>query len=178
MRVPGPEVLFQRAFTEAWARQHHDPEDRWTIPRDLADGWSPDLRRLESLVEVCDARGLSFSDVATAIAVASEVRTGGERDWTREPPGAVIDHVVSTYHDALRDELPRLEAMAAKVTRVHGAKAPFLAVIQDVVGELSADLNEHMHKEETVLFPAIRALNEGVARHAAWIDAPIAVMYD
>lgn len=128
------------------------------------------------LAQVCEEQGLSFTEVTGAIAVVAEARTSADREWTREPLGALIDHIVTTYHDKLREELPRLEAMATKVAHVHGAKAPFLAQVQDIVAELSADMNEHMHKEEMVLFPAIRALEEGAARHGAWIQAPISVM--
>jgi regulator of cell morphogenesis and NO signaling len=62
----------------------------------------------------------------------------------------------------LREELPRLETMATRVARVHGPKSPaVLDRIESVVHELSADLIAHMRKEEAVLFPAIRALEEG-----------------
>jgi regulator of cell morphogenesis and NO signaling len=74
----------------------------------------------------------------------------------------------------LRAELPRLEAMALKDAAVHGDKEPALRQIEDVLGELSADLNEHMIKEEHVLFPAIRSVDAGTARMP--ISTPISVM--
>lgn len=128
-----------------------------------------------SLGVVCEEQGLSFAEVATAIE-ASSATPAEERDWTAAPLGALIDHIVSTYHDGLREKLPRLEAMATKVAGVHAAKAPLLAHIQDIVGELSADLRDHMQKEERVLFPAMRAFEGGVGRHDGWIAAPITVM--
>jgi regulator of cell morphogenesis and NO signaling len=66
--------------------------------------------------------------------------------------------------------------MASKVARVHGAKAPFLGRVDDVVGELSADLSEHMRKEEVVLFPTIRAIERGQHLAGDWVAAPISVM--
>ena len=98
-----------------------------------------------------------------------------DRDWNREPLHAIIDHIVATYHDPLREELPRLESMAAKVWRVHGTKMPELARIDAVVTELSAELRAHMRKEEGVLFPAIVAI-EGGQGSAMPISAPIGVM--
>lgn len=128
------------------------------------------------LGDVCQEQGLSFADIAGAIEASAAERRDDERDWTQEPLGALIDHILMTYHAPLREELPRLEAMASKVAGVHGSKVDFLAQLVDIVGELSADLNDHMHKEETVLFPAIRALDEGHGRNGGWISAPIAVM--
>jgi iron-sulfur cluster repair protein YtfE (RIC family) len=38
----------------------------------------------------------------------------------REPLDALIDHIVTTCHRPLREQLPALEAMAAKVCRRTG----------------------------------------------------------
>ena len=65
--------------------------------------------------------------------------------------------------------------MAARVSRVHGAKAQQLARLAAIVTELSAELRAHMREEETALFPAIRAIEFG--RHAAIpVSARITVM--
>jgi regulator of cell morphogenesis and NO signaling len=74
----------------------------------------------------------------------------------------------------LRKELPRLESMAAKVARTHGLSAAHLARLEAIVSELSAELRSHMRKEELVLFPAIRTIEEGGAHPG--IPIPIAVM--
>jgi hypothetical protein len=42
--------------------------------------------------------------------------------------------------------------------------------------ELSADLNDHLRKEELVLFPAIRAIERGHVCTAGWTVAPITAM--
>jgi regulator of cell morphogenesis and NO signaling len=107
---------------------------------------------------------------------ASSAAPADGADWTTAPLALLIDHIVHSYHDALRDELPRLEATATKVAGVHGAKEPVLAKIQDIIGELSADLRDHMQKEERVLFPAIRAIDSDPPHQGGWIAAPIEVM--
>ncbi|MGH9309736.1 MAG: iron-sulfur cluster repair di-iron protein [Vicinamibacterales bacterium] len=123
----------------------------------------------------CEEQGIPFSQIARALeAVAAEPAADG-RDWNREPLPALIDHIVGTYHDSLREELPRLESMAVRVARVHGAKGPRLVRLEAIVTQLSADLQAHMRKEEMVLFPAIRALARG-RDGANWIAQPIAVM--
>ena len=123
----------------------------------------------------CRERGVPFTDVVRAVEESATPAGPEDRDWTREPLGALIDHIVRTYHMPLRDELPRLEAMAAKVARVHGAKAPHLARVDALVPELSADLTLHMQKEEGMLFPAINALAADRAPGIP-IGAPIHVM--
>lgn len=123
----------------------------------------------------CREKGIPFSDVIGAIQALAVQPSTEDRDWEHEPLDALADHIVATYHDPLREELPRLEAMASKVALVHGAKAPHLSRLHTIVTELSADLRAHMQKEEMVLFPAIRAVERGVGAPIP-LSAPIAVM--
>lgn len=126
--------------------------------------------------EACREQGLAFDEVARAIEAAAARPAGADRDWTREPLSALIDYIVAVYHLPLRDELPRLQSMAEQVRRVHGDHAPYLARIEEIVAELAAELSVHMGKEEVVLFPAVRAIENGEALAPTWITAPIAVM--
>ena len=126
---------------------------------------------------VCEEQGLSFADVASAIEAAAASPVAEEHDWARAPLHVLIDHIISTYHDALREELPRLETMASRVLSAHGGREPgIFGRIDAIVRELSADLNEHMNKEELVLFPAIWAMERGVTDGARPVSAPIRVM--
>ena len=123
----------------------------------------------------CEQHGVSLDALTSAIETAAAAPHADHRDWAREPLHELVAHIISTYHDPLRDELPRLEAMAVKVARVHGRKSPYLDRLSDIVSELSAELREHMLKEERVLFPAICAIEAG--RPAAIpLSAPITVM--
>ena len=123
----------------------------------------------------CRERGVSFDEVARAVEAAAAPAEPEDRDWAREPLRELIDHIVGTYHTPLRSELPRLEVMAAKVASVHGAKAPHLSRIKALVSELSDDLSLHMQKEERVLFPAIRAIEDD-RQLVIPIGMPIGVM--
>jgi regulator of cell morphogenesis and NO signaling len=123
---------------------------------------------------VCEERGLNFTDVASAIETSRDT-VEETRDWWQEPLRAVIEHIVTTYHNPLREELPRLQVMALKVARVHGDNAPYLGRLRTTLGELSRDLLAHMWKEEMVLFPAIDAIESGDYRSFP-LATPIAVM--
>jgi regulator of cell morphogenesis and NO signaling len=124
----------------------------------------------------CREQGISFPELARAIEAAATEPAPDHRDWGREPLHALVDHIVTTYHEPLREELPRLESMARKVSGVHGAKAPHLARVEAIVAELSSDLQSHMRKEEMVLFPAIRTVEQGHGRPSIPIAVPITVM--
>jgi len=123
---------------------------------------------------VCRERNLDFAEIAAAIAT-STAGPREERDWSQEPLGTLISHILTTYHEPLREELPRLGTMAAKVAQVHGGKAPAFERVRVLVAELATDLLAHMQKEEVVLFPAIDA-NEASVPPTFPIAGPIAAM--
>lgn len=124
----------------------------------------------KSLEAVCAAKNLDSDGVLGEI--EHEIDTSGtpEARWDRAPLPALIDHILERYHAPLKEELPRLEQMARKVRSVHGDKDPALAEILEVVLVLEQDLEQHMMKEERVLFPMIAS---GQGRMA---DGPVLIM--
>jgi regulator of cell morphogenesis and NO signaling len=121
--------------------------------------------------EICEGKGL---DIATILDEIENELADTDVDlarWNDAPLPELIDHIVSTYHRALDEELPRLEFMARKVLRVHGDKAPeVLPALVSTLLDLKAELEQHMVKEEEILFPMILA-GQGSAA-----SAPISVM--
>ncbi|HEY6039115.1 MAG TPA: hemerythrin domain-containing protein [Kofleriaceae bacterium] len=65
---------------------------------------------------------------------------------------------------SLRRDLPPLIAAARKVERVHADKPAVPAGLGDVLDEFFAEMEQHMRKEEMILFPMLRrgARGEGV----------------
>jgi regulator of cell morphogenesis and NO signaling len=104
-----------------------------------------------------------------------------ERTWAEASLTELISHIQTRYHEPLRDELPRLEAMVAKVLSRHGDKLPdLLPPLFETFVHLREELLEHMQKEDRVLFPVIVALEAGrplpVSDAGAWLPSPIGVM--
>ncbi len=61
--------------------------------------------------------------------------------------------------------------------RAHGSQLSQLAEVREVLGGLRAELEEHMAKEEEVLFPACRAIAAG-ALPPPFLAAAIGMMED
>ena len=110
----------------------------------------------------CAAAGID------ADALAREIETlepePGD-DWTALSPPALADHIVATHHRFLREELPEVQALAAKVAVVHRKRHPELDEVLGLVTELRVELEPHLDEEERVLFPAIHAVFEN-GRHS------------
>lgn len=123
------------------------------------------------LMDVCASRGVP---VDTVLAELENELRGSQIStvrWDLEPLRSLIDHILANYHEPLRGELPRLMALATKVHRVHGDKDPErLANVERTLKALAADIDQHMQKEESVLFPMI------LDGQGFMADGPIAVM--
>ena len=121
------------------------------------------------LEEACHDRGLT----ATAILAAIDAEDRTCKDvprWENRPLVELISHVVTFYHRRLREELPRLIAMAERVEQAHYDKPLRPAGLRDHLTAVHNAVLEHLEKEENILFPIIAS---GRAVHAS---APIHMM--
>lgn len=118
-----------------------------------------------ALSEACRERGMDVGVVLRDLRKAAEDRVDVDEGtrWGGVALSALIDHIVEHYHARHREELPLLEAMADKVSRVHGGRDARLTGLRDEVFALGAELSSHMMKEERVLFPWIREGNGAMA---------------
>lgn len=78
-----------------------------------------------------------------------------------------IDFIVARYHDVHRDELVELIALAREVEIVHGDHPNAPAGLADALIEMAEQLDMHMMKEESILFPAMRDMSRNLPITAA-----------
>jgi regulator of cell morphogenesis and NO signaling len=123
----------------------------------------------QKLGDACRAAGLDPQAVIAEIA-AEDSKKSPER-WDTKPLPALIDFILTRYHQPLRDDLPALINAARKVERVHAVKASCPRGLAAFLEQFQADLLQHLAKEEHVLFPAIQAQSSGV-----YVQMPIRVM--
>jgi regulator of cell morphogenesis and NO signaling len=111
------------------------------------------------LDRVCQEKGLDLNEVLQALETCdAEAGTDDRGDWAGTPLGELADHIVTTHHDYLRRELPRLARHVERVARVHGNRHPELREVREVFAALKEELELHILKEEKVLFPMIGRL--------------------
>ena len=129
------------------------------------------------VAEACAKRGLE-TDLVLAELEAAATAAPKARDWTNATAGEVIDHVLGVHHEYVKREIPRLSTLMEKVNRVHGPSHPgTIPVIAGLWRTVSAELSQHLDKEEEILFPMIKAMESGrpVAMHCG-VEGPVHVM--
>ncbi|NGX34600.1 MAG: Iron-sulfur cluster repair protein YtfE [Candidatus Anoxychlamydiales bacterium] len=70
----------------------------------------------------------------------------------------LVDHIDSTHHVFMKKEIPEILALLDKAVNRH--KTDDLIKLNEIFHTLVDDITAHLEKEEKILFPAVRELEE------------------
>ncbi|EOU1700419.1 iron-sulfur cluster repair di-iron protein [Clostridium perfringens] len=75
-------------------------------------------------------------------------------DWREKSSEELISHIVETHHAETFRLLKEIDSLMVKVFRVHFSHGPELLMkVHSLFGKLKCELEEHLLKEENILFP-------------------------
>ena len=116
----------------------------------------------KTIGEACAAAKISVEEALSRLETSASdaAKRGASQDWQNQPLADLIGHINSSHHVFVRQECPRIEALAEKVFGVHGQRHPELEQVADVFAALANELSVHLMKEEQILFPYITRLEE------------------
>ena len=106
--------------------------------------------------------------VSRAVPLAGRDPTFG---WELRSQGELVQHLEHHYHAGVRRDLPMLVELARRVEHDRASHHAVPVGLADLLAGFAAELDVHMSKEETVVFPMLR----GGARGGA-LDMPIRMM--
>lgn len=119
-----------------------------------------------SLAQAASDKGL---DLTAVLAELASLQIGQEVPALTDP-ASLIDHILSRYHEVHRAQLPELIRMARRVEAVHRDHPDVPTGLSEHLEIMAQELNAHMQKEESILFPMLKA------GHASFARGPMAVM--
>lgn len=102
-----------------------------------------------SLKEAAGKRGLELE----LLEVELQALTPGASAVVPQETANLIDHILTRYHAVHRAELPELIRLARRVEAVHRGHPDVPAGLADLLEETLCELDDHMQKEEAMLFP-------------------------
>lgn len=132
-----------------------------------------------SLEQACASIGQDVEPVLKKLQYFDATDDTVEPDFGNMGPTELYEHIVETHHVYLKGELPPLAELIDKVARVHAENHPWLGQMRRVALDLFHELDAHLMKEERILFPMIKQLEEATAApqfHCGSIENPIHVM--
>lgn len=83
---------------------------------------------------------------------------------------ALINEIIKTHHEFLREEMPLISGLLFKLLRVHSANHPELKKLHKTFNLLRIELEAHLVVEEVELFPLIL---DGKLEEAQMLEAVI-----
>ncbi len=127
------------------------------------------------LAEACTDHGIEFDQLVEMLS-SEESRSAGARgadlDFPSMSLAALSDHIVREHHVFTRDENERITALLEKVCSVHGNNHEELFEIQKIFGMMRLELENHMLKEERMLFPYISLMESSLGFNQPVPPAP------
>lgn len=116
------------------------------------------------LIDVVKLQGIDEKAINERLNQAYEERVRayqnqGEEFGNMSHP-ALSTYIEDKHHNYLRDVLPKALELLTTILRVHGANHKELFDVYKLFGTLKTDLEQHLLKEETMLFPAFEQEDE------------------
>jgi regulator of cell morphogenesis and NO signaling len=128
--------------------------------------------------QACAKKGLDTLQVKEELEQLDTTNTR-QHDYASWKLSFLSDYIVNIHHGYIQQNAATLKDMSQQVAEHHGKTNPELEIIRDKVDELIAELNVHMKKEERILFPYIKQLENNAGSKPsgfASVMQPISVM--
>jgi len=134
----------------------HDPRTAEVFTRHGIDFCCGGRR---TIGDVCSAEHLSSDELLSELREL-EARGTPPADVTAWPLADLIDHIVNRHHAFVRTQHPIISTHLERIVARHGKAHPELAEVASVFSWVKDELLRHMQKEEMVLFPYIRLMDQ------------------
>jgi len=92
----------------------------------------------------------------TYVTMANQHNKIEEIDWREQSLTDLVDHIINTHHLYLQREMPQISDYVTKILRVHGVAHSELTKVHKLFHLLKLELEQHLIKEEEILFPLIK----------------------
>ncbi len=133
------------------------------------------------LTDACSTRGLDVDQVI--VKLESAMQQADQAPYQSMTLSELIDHIVNIHHKYVEETITPLKFYVEKIARVHGDRHPELEVVKEEFFAAADALTIHMKKEELILFPFIKIMEESKASgkalpspHFGHIENPIVMM--
>jgi len=123
----------------------------------------------KTLKAIIEKKGLKPDDIIPYIEELAS-RSSGVQDWSKVDNKSLIEHILIRYHQVHREQLTELIRLADRVETVHGSHKLCPNGLADHLVSVKQELEQHMQKEESILFPML------VGGNWPMVAGPISVM--
>ncbi|MDF2820949.1 MAG: hypothetical protein K0R15_1390 [Clostridiales bacterium] len=110
------------------------------------------------LAQVIEEQGIDKNSLYESLQKADDERKSSYQnqgdDFENMSPVALSAYIDDKHHSYLREALPEASELLNTILRVHGNSHRELFHVYKLFGQLKTDLEQHLLKEETLVFPS------------------------
>lgn len=137
----------------------------------------------KTIDQACAEKGIPADDVYREVGMLSPTAPADVSRFSEWQPDFLVQYIIANHHAYVRKMIPVLYAHTQKVASVHGQNHPEVIAIARSFEKVALELQQHMQKEEQILFPYINQLCETKRGNASvdrspfgTVQNPIAMM--
>jgi regulator of cell morphogenesis and NO signaling len=129
------------------------------------------------LQEACKEKNIPIDTILKELEQALSV-PGDNYDYKNMSLTELAEYIVRVHHTYVKLNMPQIMGYLVRVAAKHGDHFPYMKQVYLLFGELMQEMEQHMQKEEQVLFPRIKLLDlQGVNKgNPEYFRSPITVM--
>lgn len=117
-----------------------------------------------TIQEVCDQKQIESAVLIALLESLIDQDSGSSLNYNSWPLDLLADYIEKIHHRYVQNGIQDITTFLGKIVSVHGKTHPELAIIAQLFAASAGELTAHMKKEELILFPYIRQLEQ--AKHS------------
>jgi regulator of cell morphogenesis and NO signaling len=116
----------------------------------------------KSIAKACVEKGVALPELMQKLELLMQQPVPQELNFEQLSLSDLIEHIVKKHHHYIHTNLQAISGYTQKVAKVHGENHPDLIEVAYLFDLVKKDLEPHLIQEEQILFPAIKALEQGL----------------
>ena len=129
------------------------------------------------LEEACTEKAINPEILLAELNNAIETESTST-DFNQLSLSQLADYIVRVHHTYVKFNMPQIYNYVLRVSNKHGDRFPFMQQVYLLFAELQEEMTQHMLKEERILFPRIKQLEQRQTTNVPleFYQAPIEIM--
>jgi len=112
----------------------------------------------KTLEQAANEKGISKEIIQKELDQLDQTTEDQDLNFDQWELSELIDHIINKHHQYVKTRLPEVKSILHKVVNVHGEAHPELIDLYHNFSWMDGELTTHLQKEEGVLFPYIKEL--------------------
>ncbi|MAH16919.1 MAG: iron-sulfur cluster repair di-iron protein [Euryarchaeota archaeon] len=132
----------------------------------------------QTLEAACASKGINLQEIVDDIELLMKNDSNPDRSFNDMSLDKLIEHIYDKHHQYIYKNCPAISKFINKVANVHGKNHPETVEIAKMFDELQLELEQHLFKEEHILFPYVKGMVLEDKCPGSFVNGPISVMME